>query len=111
MAFGLTGPSFSVGGGMHAALEALAVGAVLVEGGDADRIVVVAVDDIGSTATALGGAALRSGAVAVLVSGASRGPVLGSARSSSDAGTRPMGPWRRAISRCTLFSHPRSRGS
>jgi 3-oxoacyl-[acyl-carrier-protein] synthase II len=73
MAFGLTGPSFSVGGGMHAALEALAVGAVLVEGGDADRIVVVAVDDIGPTATALGGAALRSGAVAVLISGASRG--------------------------------------
>jgi 3-oxoacyl-[acyl-carrier-protein] synthase-1/3-oxoacyl-[acyl-carrier-protein] synthase II len=73
MAFGLTGPSFTVGGGMHAGLEALAVGAVLVEAGDVDRIVVVAVDDVGPTSNALGGESLRSGAVAVLVSSVAQG--------------------------------------
>jgi 3-oxoacyl-[acyl-carrier-protein] synthase II len=68
IAFGLTGPSFSVGGGMHAALEALAAAAILVEGGDAARIVVVGVDDVGPMTRALSGDALRSGAVALLVS-------------------------------------------
>ncbi len=68
IAFELTGPSFSVGGGMHAALEALACAAVLVESGDADRIVVVAVDDIGPTSLAMGHGSLKAGAVAVLVS-------------------------------------------
>jgi 3-oxoacyl-[acyl-carrier-protein] synthase II len=67
--FGLTGPSFSVGGGMHAALEAIAAAAVLVEAGDCERMVVVAADDVGPATRALGGDALRSGAVAVLVSG------------------------------------------
>jgi 3-oxoacyl-[acyl-carrier-protein] synthase II len=67
IAFGLTGPSFSVGGGLHAALEALASAAVLVEGGDADRIVVVAADDIGPATLALGGTPLQGGATAVLV--------------------------------------------
>ena len=68
IAFGLTGPSFSVGGGMHAALEALASAAVLVESGDADRMVVVSVDDVGPATLALGERSLRAGAVAVLVS-------------------------------------------
>jgi 3-oxoacyl-[acyl-carrier-protein] synthase-1/3-oxoacyl-[acyl-carrier-protein] synthase II len=73
IAFGLTGPGFSVGGGMHAGLEALAAAALLVEGGDADRVVVVAVDDVGPASCALGDAdpALRlpsGGAVATLVS-------------------------------------------
>ncbi|HTB75544.1 MAG TPA: beta-ketoacyl synthase N-terminal-like domain-containing protein [Polyangiaceae bacterium] len=68
IAFGLTGPSFSVGGGMHAALEALASAAVLVESGDADRMVVVSVDDVGPATFALGERSLRTGAVAVLVS-------------------------------------------
>ncbi len=69
IAFGLTGPGFSVGGGMYAALEAIATAAVLVEAGDADRIVVVAVDDVGPATTALlaGGGGLRSGAVALLL--------------------------------------------
>ncbi len=67
MAFGLTGPSFSVGGGLHAALEALAAAALLVEGGDADRVVVVAADEVGPATRALGGGAFRSGAVALLV--------------------------------------------
>jgi 3-oxoacyl-[acyl-carrier-protein] synthase-1/3-oxoacyl-[acyl-carrier-protein] synthase II len=66
--FGLTGPSFSVGGGMHAAIEAVAAAAVLVEGGDCDRMVVVAADDVGLATRALAGDALRSGAIAVLVS-------------------------------------------
>jgi 3-oxoacyl-[acyl-carrier-protein] synthase II len=68
IAFELTGPSFTVGGGMHAALEALACAAVLVESGDADRIVVVAVDDIGPTSLAMGHGSLKAGAVAALVS-------------------------------------------
>jgi 3-oxoacyl-[acyl-carrier-protein] synthase II len=65
--FGLTGPSFSVGGGMHAAIEAMAVAAVLVESGDCERMVVVAVDDVGPATRALAGDALPSGAVAVLM--------------------------------------------
>jgi 3-oxoacyl-[acyl-carrier-protein] synthase-1/3-oxoacyl-[acyl-carrier-protein] synthase II len=68
IAFGLTGPSFSTGGGMHAALEALAAGALLVEGGDAERVVVVAVDEVGPVTRALAGSAVRSGAVALLLS-------------------------------------------
>ena len=68
IAFGLTGPSFSTGGGMHAALEALAAGALLVESGDAERIVVVAVDEVGPVTRALGGGKARSGAVALLLS-------------------------------------------
>jgi 3-oxoacyl-[acyl-carrier-protein] synthase II len=68
IAFGLTGPSFSVGGGRHAGLEALAAAAVLVEAGDADRIVVVAVDDVGDTTRALWGDSIPRGAVAVLLS-------------------------------------------
>jgi 3-oxoacyl-[acyl-carrier-protein] synthase-1/3-oxoacyl-[acyl-carrier-protein] synthase II len=68
IAFGLTGPSFSVGGGMHAGLEALACAAVLVESGDADRLVVVSVDDVGPATRALGIGSLQAGAMAVLVS-------------------------------------------
>jgi 3-oxoacyl-[acyl-carrier-protein] synthase II len=73
IAFGLTGPSFSVGGGFHAAVEALAVGAVLVEGGDSDRMVVVCVDDVGPATRALFGEPLSAGAVAVLLSAHSGG--------------------------------------
>jgi 3-oxoacyl-(acyl-carrier-protein) synthase len=67
IAFGLTGPSFSVGGGMHAGLEALAAAAVLIEGGDVDRMVVVSVDDVGPATRALAGDALDGGAVAVML--------------------------------------------
>ena len=73
IAFGLTGPGFAVGGGLHAAVEALAAGALLVEAGDADRVVVVAADDAGPTARALGGEHLAPGAVAVLLSAEPRG--------------------------------------
>jgi 3-oxoacyl-[acyl-carrier-protein] synthase-1/3-oxoacyl-[acyl-carrier-protein] synthase II len=68
IAFGLSGPSFAVGGGMHAAVEALAAGALLVESGDAERVVVVAVDDAGPVTLALAGDSLVAGAVACLVS-------------------------------------------
>jgi 3-oxoacyl-[acyl-carrier-protein] synthase-1/3-oxoacyl-[acyl-carrier-protein] synthase II len=66
--FGLAGPSFSVGGGLHAGVEALAIGALLVESGDAESVVVVAADDVGPVTRALGAGEARSGAVAVLVS-------------------------------------------
>ncbi len=70
-AFGLTGPSFAVGSGLHAALEAVVVAADLVRAGDAQTIVVAAVDDVGPTVTAVGaafGVAPRAGAVALVVS-------------------------------------------
>jgi 3-oxoacyl-[acyl-carrier-protein] synthase-1/3-oxoacyl-[acyl-carrier-protein] synthase II len=69
--FGLTGPSFAVGGGFHAGLEALAVARDLVSGGDADRVVVVAVDEVGSTTGAMCdrlGITATSGAIAARVS-------------------------------------------
>jgi 3-oxoacyl-[acyl-carrier-protein] synthase II len=65
--FGLTGPSFAVGGGLHAGLEALAAAVLLVEGGDAERVVVVAVDQSGPATRALAGDAVVSGAVALLL--------------------------------------------
>jgi 3-oxoacyl-[acyl-carrier-protein] synthase-1/3-oxoacyl-[acyl-carrier-protein] synthase II len=70
IAFGLTGPSFSVGAGLCAGLEAFAMGFTLVRAGDAERMVVVAVDDVGDVAglwaSALG-VDLRPGAVALLI--------------------------------------------
>jgi 3-oxoacyl-[acyl-carrier-protein] synthase-1/3-oxoacyl-[acyl-carrier-protein] synthase II len=71
IAFGLTGPSFSVGGGLHAGLEALAAATLLVEAGDAERVVVVAVDEGGPTTRALVGEAVVPGAVALLLSASS----------------------------------------
>jgi 3-oxoacyl-[acyl-carrier-protein] synthase-1/3-oxoacyl-[acyl-carrier-protein] synthase II len=73
IAFGLTGPAFAVGGGLHAGLEALAAAALLVESADADRVVVVAVDDVGPATKALAGDTLRVGAVAAMVSAEPRG--------------------------------------
>jgi 3-oxoacyl-[acyl-carrier-protein] synthase-1/3-oxoacyl-[acyl-carrier-protein] synthase II len=71
VAFGLTGPGFAVGSGVHGGVEALAVAAQLVSARDADRVVVVATDEIGPvTAALLGQLGLplfRSGATAVLV--------------------------------------------
>ncbi len=69
--FGLTGPGFAVGGGLHAGLEALAAAAWLVEGADAERVVVVAVDEGGPATEALGFVrdhGVRTGAVATVVS-------------------------------------------
>ena len=70
MAFGLRGPAFTVGAGLHAGVEALAAAADLVSACDADRMVVVAVDDLGEVASAWAGAVgadLAAGAVALLV--------------------------------------------
>jgi hypothetical protein len=53
---------------VHAAVEALAAASVLVESGDAERVVVVAVDDVGSATRALVGESRRAGSVALLVS-------------------------------------------
>jgi 3-oxoacyl-[acyl-carrier-protein] synthase-1/3-oxoacyl-[acyl-carrier-protein] synthase II len=75
IAFGLTGPGFSVGGGMHAGLEALAAATVLVGAGDADRIVVVAADEVGPTARAFAGDTLVNGAVALVVSSEPAGAI------------------------------------
>jgi 3-oxoacyl-[acyl-carrier-protein] synthase-1/3-oxoacyl-[acyl-carrier-protein] synthase II len=73
IAFGMTGPSFSMGGGPQAGLEAIAAGTLLVEAGDVPRVVVVAVDEVGPITRALLGASHRAGAVACLVSADSRG--------------------------------------
>ncbi len=75
IAFGLTGPGFSVSGGMHAGLEALAAAAVLVGAGDADRIVVVAADEVGPTVRAFAGDALAHGAVSLVVSSEPTGAI------------------------------------
>jgi 3-oxoacyl-[acyl-carrier-protein] synthase II len=101
MAFGLTGPTFSVGGGMHAALEALAAGALLVEGGDADRIVVVAVDDVGPATRALAGDSLSPGAVALLltatVGGAARARVGEVTLRRGESVSAPLAPGHLAL--------------
>ena len=73
VAFGLTGPGLAVSSGLHGGLEALTVGYALVRSGDAERMVVVAVDEIGDAARALArgagyGSDVTSGAVAVLLS-------------------------------------------
>ncbi|MDB4945275.1 MAG: 3-oxoacyl-[acyl-carrier-protein] synthase [Labilithrix sp.] len=66
VAFGLTGPSFAVGCGLHGGLEALAVAADLVRGGVAERMVVVAVDEAGAGSRRVA-PGTEPGAVAVLV--------------------------------------------
>jgi 3-oxoacyl-(acyl-carrier-protein) synthase len=86
IAFGMTGPSFSTGGGMHAGLEALAAAAVLIEAGDADAMVVVAVDEGGAVLRALAPPSvdLRPGAVAVLLT--ARGTTQGGRRARARIG-------------------------
>jgi 3-oxoacyl-[acyl-carrier-protein] synthase-1/3-oxoacyl-[acyl-carrier-protein] synthase II len=84
VAFGLKGPSFAVGCGAHAAVEALVVAAQLVRGGDAEAIVVVAADDVGShvsRAAEAMGVTPRSGGVAILVT-ADRGRAVAEVRSA-----------------------------
>jgi 3-oxoacyl-[acyl-carrier-protein] synthase II len=57
IAFGFSGPAFAVGGGPGAAVEALLVGSDLVAAGDADYVVVVALDEVSSVARDLFSAA------------------------------------------------------
>ena len=76
IAFGLTGPGLSVGCGLHAAVEALAVAWALVRAGDAERMVVVAVDDVAELGRAWAATldvSLSPGAIALLVT-RDRGP-------------------------------------
>jgi 3-oxoacyl-[acyl-carrier-protein] synthase II len=93
IAFGMTGPSFSTGGGMHAGLEAFAAAAVLIEAGDAERMVVVAVDEGGAVSRAFSPpwCDLRSGAVAVLLSAEKETPGRGRARARVGAITLARG--------------------
>jgi 3-oxoacyl-[acyl-carrier-protein] synthase II len=69
--FHLPGPGVAVGSGPHGGLEALSVAVDLVRAGDAERMVVVAVDEVGEAVTAMAQDAQlpvpRSGAVALLV--------------------------------------------
>lgn len=78
--FGLRGPSFAVGGGPHAALEALLVAADLIAAGDADEGVVTVCDDVGGTTRALcraaGLQAPADGAVALVIGAADEGVLI-----------------------------------
>lgn len=71
--FGLTGPSFGVNAGFDGGTEAFLMAAELVSAGDADRMVIVAVDDAGPAGrdllqwSGLSGRNLAEGAVAVLI--------------------------------------------
>jgi 3-oxoacyl-(acyl-carrier-protein) synthase len=85
IAFALKGPSFSVGAGPAAATEALTVAVDLLEAGDVDSMIVVAVDHVGPAVADIWSAAEfvlpETGAAAmVLTSGAVDGPELDSAR-------------------------------
>jgi 3-oxoacyl-[acyl-carrier-protein] synthase-1/3-oxoacyl-[acyl-carrier-protein] synthase II len=82
VAFGLTGPAFAVGGGGHGGIEAIGVAADLVRSGVVDRVVVVAVDEVGEATHRVTGRAdeaesSASGAVALLVSEAPVDPSCG----------------------------------
>jgi hypothetical protein len=78
---------------MHAALEAFAAAAILIEAGDAERMVVVAVDEGGAVSRALtpAGVDLRSGAVAVLLTARSETSAGGRARARVGAITLRRG--------------------
>jgi len=92
IAFGLTGPTFSVGGGLHAAIEAFACGALLLQAGDADRMIILAVDDAGPVTRQLAGD-LRSGAVAVLLTAdRATGPRGRVGAMALGRGVEPRGP-------------------
>jgi 3-oxoacyl-[acyl-carrier-protein] synthase-1/3-oxoacyl-[acyl-carrier-protein] synthase II len=71
IAFGLRGPSLSVGAGLSAAIEGLVVAHDLLAAGDADAIVVVAVEDVGDSVRGLwagaGWPVPAHGALAVLL--------------------------------------------
>ncbi len=67
IAFRLTGPSFTVGGGLNAGVEALAAAALLIEAGDAERVVVVATDEAGTVTRAMTSENITTGAVALLL--------------------------------------------
>ena len=71
IAFGLQGPNFSVGAGPAAALEALLLGLELLAAGDAQSLLVLAVEDVGPVVREVFGAAglpqPEPGAIAALL--------------------------------------------
>ncbi len=71
IAFGLQGPNFSVGAGPAAALEALLLGIELLAAGDAQSLLVLAVEDVGPVVREVFGAAglpqPEPGAIAALL--------------------------------------------
>jgi len=98
VAFGLKGPSFAVGCGPSAGLEAVAAAATLVAAGDADAMVVAAVDAVGAAsrraADAIGVDA-RTGAVALVVTCSPEGAIARVVSSrcglgASNAGAPPL---------------------
>ncbi len=80
IAFGLGGPSHAVGAGADAALEALATARDWVAAGDADAMLVIAAEQVGSTSRAAlashGIPALEQGAIALVLSARPEGPEL-----------------------------------
>ncbi len=68
VAFSLRGPAFAVGGGPHGGIEALAVAADLVRTRSADRVLVIAADEVGEASRRYLGEPGSSGAIALLVS-------------------------------------------
>jgi 3-oxoacyl-[acyl-carrier-protein] synthase-1/3-oxoacyl-[acyl-carrier-protein] synthase II len=81
IAFRLTGPSFAVGAGLDAGVEALDAAAELVAARDADRVIVVAADECGPASRAwlhlvAPARPLARGAVAALLTGDGGGPVV-----------------------------------
>jgi 3-oxoacyl-[acyl-carrier-protein] synthase II len=92
--FNLTGPNVAVGAGLHGGVEALAVAADLVRAGDAERIVVVAVDAPRRAAHAIahacGWPVPRDGAVALLVSSAPIGREITEAETATAGAPNDM---------------------
>ncbi|MEO8874479.1 MAG: beta-ketoacyl synthase N-terminal-like domain-containing protein, partial [Polyangiaceae bacterium] len=115
VAFGLTGPGLAVGSGFHGGVEALAVAYALVRAGDAERLVVVAVDEIGEASRALiaasgqDAAAFDSGAVALLVSRSALGYAeIQTVTSSANAKSSQMieAPGHKALLPLNLLTPP-----
>ncbi len=94
VAFGLTGPNLAVGSGLHGGVEALAIGADLVRAGDAERMVVVAVDAPRRAARAIGEAngwpIPADGAVAILVSRDPIGPEIVETETATSGATQTL---------------------
>jgi len=93
--FGLTGPGFAVGSGLGAGLEALVIACDLVRAGDADRIVVVASDHVGSAVTAMCarlGIEASPGAVALLVTSEPEGAAWRVDETRLELAPGPPGP-------------------
>ena len=87
IAFGLQGPTFSVGAGAWAALEALLLGIELLEAGDAQSLIVVALEDVGPVVRDVFAAAglpqPEPGALAALLDASASGLPLESERVSA----------------------------